>query len=487
MFNQNKDFYPTPYGTFLELIKGLSCADFGQKTILEPSAGKGDIVKHIKSYMGSYRRCKILAMENDPDLQAILSANEDCKLIGQDFLNDPCHYSPDFIIMNPPFSKGGKHLLRAWDILQCGEIRCILNAETYNNQCTKERQLLGSIIDKYGTIVSEGAMFTEAERTTKVNCIIVSLKKEKATKDFDLDLSGMETEKVEFPDLETATELVIADALKNKELYYQESIKLFKEASLAFQRFKRNTEAVARYSDTTYNPLVLGNDFNGFIEQFNKDAWTTLLNESKFQNYLTDKVKKEFVSNFQRQANLAFTKGNMMQMFSLLMQNGGQILDSCVLEVFDTMTQYYHENRTYIEGWKTNDAYKVNMKVILPRYIRHDVTSYSPFQLDYSYKDRLDDIDRAMCYLTGFKMEDIKCMGDSLKDVMAKCNKGEAVKFEADSHFFKLKFFKKGTLHLEFKNKLLWEYFNCCASKLRGYPLPEAAEVERKFKQKGLK
>jgi len=47
MFNENKDFYPTPN----KLIrKMLSYIDFKRiRTVLEPSAGKGDLVEGIKN------------------------------------------------------------------------------------------------------------------------------------------------------------------------------------------------------------------------------------------------------------------------------------------------------------------------------------------------------------------------------------------------------------------------------------------------------
>lgn len=42
-----------------------------------------------------------------------------------------------------------------------------------------------------------------------------------------------------------------------------------------------------------------------------------------------------------------------------------------------------------------------------------------------------------------------------------------------DWGYFKCRAYKKGTMHLEFKDEKLWASFNARVAKLRGYPLPE--------------
>src|SRR5690625_7709476 len=61
----NPDFYPTPKALFDRLI-GYSTRLDGK--ILEPSAGKGDMIEYIKARMGRRDYYDIDAIENDPDL-----------------------------------------------------------------------------------------------------------------------------------------------------------------------------------------------------------------------------------------------------------------------------------------------------------------------------------------------------------------------------------------------------------------------------------
>ena len=102
IFN-NPDLYPTPENVIQQMIGGL---DLKGKTVLEPSAGLGDIVDFCAGSGASVLACEIV-----PELRDLLS-QKDCRIIGEDFLNvqsDEISHI-DFIIMNPPFSADEKSL-----------------------------------------------------------------------------------------------------------------------------------------------------------------------------------------------------------------------------------------------------------------------------------------------------------------------------------------------------------------------------------------
>ena len=62
IYTDNKDFYPTPKALFERLLNGNR--HLGGR-ILEPSAGKGDMIRYIKERMGRRERYPIDAIEND--------------------------------------------------------------------------------------------------------------------------------------------------------------------------------------------------------------------------------------------------------------------------------------------------------------------------------------------------------------------------------------------------------------------------------------
>lgn len=148
------------------------------------------------------------------------------------------------------------------------------------------------------------------------------------------------------------------------------------------------------------------------------------------------------------------------------------------MDLYDNFTKFYEGNTNHTEGWKTNSAFKVNKKVILPGFVRHDYSS--TYRLTYYRDVELYDIDRVMCYLSGCNFDELSQYHDYKKEVRIE-QKGLRYTIESievgdqswhESKFFRVKCFKKGTLHIEFKDEKFWERFNLVVSegkKVLGY------------------
>lgn len=146
----NKDFYPTPEHLISKMFSKVNKNTI--KNILEPSAGKGNIVDYLKnlnSYQ-RYRNFEIDCIEKDNELRNFLKS-KDYKVIFDDFLKFDTMKKYDVIIMNPPFSNGDKHLLKAISLVQDygGQIVCLLNADTLKNPYTVYRQDLKFQLEDY--------------------------------------------------------------------------------------------------------------------------------------------------------------------------------------------------------------------------------------------------------------------------------------------------------------------------------------------------
>ena len=126
----------------------------------------------------------------------------------------------------------------------------------------------------------------------------------------------------------------------------------------------------------------------------------------------------------------------------------------CIEEAFDNMTKYHKDNRVYVEGWKTNDAWKVNRKFILPN-MQNSWWKDSPSL----YKEKIIDIEKAMCFIMKKSFGNINSI--------TKQNIQWGVKY--DSEFFEFRFYKKGTIHLYFKDVYLYEQFNIVACKSKNW------------------
>ncbi|MDO5526761.1 MAG: DNA methyltransferase, partial [Prevotella sp.] len=104
IFANNPDFYPTPNEVIEQMMLGENIIG---KTILEPSAGKGNIVDWLKINGAG----EVIACEKDPNIRKLL--NYKCEIIADDFLTVTAEQVShiDYIIMNPPFSVGARHIL----------------------------------------------------------------------------------------------------------------------------------------------------------------------------------------------------------------------------------------------------------------------------------------------------------------------------------------------------------------------------------------
>ena len=77
IFTENPDFYPTPKEVIDQMMMN---EDIIGKTVLEPSAGKGNIVDWLKNNGAA----QVIACEKDPNLRKLLDGK--CEIIADDFL-----------------------------------------------------------------------------------------------------------------------------------------------------------------------------------------------------------------------------------------------------------------------------------------------------------------------------------------------------------------------------------------------------------------
>ena len=254
-------FYPTPPEVAEKMLSGIKWD--GINSILEPSAGKGDILRILTRYEDNYnsKGFDVDCIEIDANLRQILKYNfsqerkkelwrqrkeitgkykycehhfnagwryysdtakeyipvpqddrakiesidEEEKYIFQNGIHivhdDFLTYTPfktyDLIIMNPPFSNGDRHLLKALKIQEKGgNIICLLNAETLKNPYTETRKELLKKLNEYNAsieYIEHG--FTTAERKTDVEIALIKVSIEAVQEESDI-FSRMKDNKI---------------------------------------------------------------------------------------------------------------------------------------------------------------------------------------------------------------------------------------------------------------------------------------------------
>lgn len=173
-------FYPTPTRVVKEMM--LPDADIqAGMSILEPSAGKGNILDCIYEQYGD--SVKLEAVELNNINRNILNL-KGYKLVGTDFLTFDKSNKYDRIIMNPPFDENldVKHITHATDYLKPnGKIIFICSKRAYTGNAI-ESVSFKNLVDSTGSILyfdNQVYKTIEAERQANVNIIIGEIYEER--------------------------------------------------------------------------------------------------------------------------------------------------------------------------------------------------------------------------------------------------------------------------------------------------------------------
>lgn len=474
MFNQS--FFPTPREIAQKMVQPYADRIKAGAVILDPSAGKGNLLEACRFQAGANEHA-LYAIEIEPELADIIRGKK-FPVIGDDFLTYQGHYLFDLIVMNPPFANGDDHLLKAWEIMRHGDIVCLLNAETVRNPYTKTRQQIARLIEQHGSVEFLGPAFAKAERPTYVEVCMVRLTKTAEHRPLDfIPPDGRRAKKDLTKDGEVNLENQVARAD-----FIGAMVDTFSQIGAAYEDFIKARERLKFYTDalqgSQYNKIepvkvpygvtgkqALTLELNNYLDAAQAAAWNTVFDRTKFRSVLTSARREDFNAFQKQQGGVPFTEANIWAFFEMLFNNRDANLQQCIIEVFENLTQYDAKNKVHWEGWKTNSAYKVNRKVIMPWFI--ELSPWSGFSVRYSHQEKLLDIDRVMCSLTGKRLTGTKdepgiC---TIVDALNKSFKDPLRDGTAQSEFFDLRYFKKGTLHMTFRDEKLWQEFNLRAAK----------------------
>ena len=473
----NASFYPTPPEVAEKMLAKVG--KLYERSILEPSAGKGDLADAAVGKLDRYyNRCRevVHCIEIEPELQAAIRG-KGYPLVGTDFLTFWPDEKYDLIIMNPPFANGEAHLLHAWEILDHGDIVCLLNEQTLLNPCTENRKLLATIIEQHGEVEHLGSCFAkDAFRSAQVCVSMVHLHKKREEPEFSFDVGFGEEDAAVFSDgSRFESEVATRDTVGNLVAQYGRCRELFVRIAHLAQELAHYAEPLGTDGGETVGaslkelmrqkPTRRAQElaYNRFVRSLKRSAWREVLRLTDVRNLASHGVQKELDRLLESNEHMAFSEENVYALVESIFLNRGTILQQCVVEAFDLMTRYYDENRIHIEGWKTNDAWRVNRRVVLPRIV--DVWYGGDGHLTYGdTRQNLNDIDRALAFLEGKKLESVpRTVVCALEEHFKEYGPDfSGVLFE--STYFEMRCYKKGTLHMYIKDKELWERFNLTAA-----------------------
>ena len=462
------EFFPTPTSVISRMLQPVA-SRLDSSTILEPSAGKGDILDYLVNNR-RVSKSNTYAIEINPELQFVL-AGKGYRILNNDFLTFSEPYHIDVILMNPPFSDGADHALKAWEIVAPGGVVvCLLNAETLRNPYSEKRKLLKRTIEQHGTVEELGKAFSHAARSTDVDVSMIVLNKPAVDGLGVLDGVKLDTEAPAAETTFSANPLASRNLIQSLVDQYKHIVTLTKQRHDINQQIDFYMGTVRKQYDKKSITSL-----NEELTEIKKAFWAYVFERTPLSGTTTSKFRDEFEKMQTANSNMAFTAENVMEIYSLLRNNAVDILKKCVMEVFDAITALHEKNKVHTEGWKTNKSWRVNRKIIVPFGVEYDNRWGSWSSRNYK-ESFFDDLDKACCFLTGQRYDQLsRCSSNGDAPLTGWTvngaiyshlhhDKTTAWDDPFDSHFFTIRVYKKGTVHLVFKDEALWKRFNTVAA-----------------------
>ena len=478
----NEDYFPTPPSLINKMIEKLGRNwKHEVKHVLEPSAGSGGLIEGMqKLYMlgqeingfwcrGS-KTCDIKfdAVEIEDGLVAILRN----KGINVAYHGDFMDYKPqkyyDLIFCNLPFSCCSKHLIKCIQIQERigGKIVAITSATMLENAYSKDREYLERVLEEYNAeieYIEEAFTTDDTERKTNVKIALIYIdipmknKESMFEREFKRDCANIEIEDVNAVALKKNK---LEQLVFEYDLCVKSSVKLFEEkmrVDKLLSGFGLSNELALCRSLSRPESLTI----NDFIEEMNQKFWRKFIDETDFESRLPSQLKDNFRSNIQANRNIAFNLDNLYYFYNELMNSIPDSYEKTVAKVFDDCTRRYNYTDNEwckatwgYDGFKSNDAFAIKNRIIIPCYIANP-NSFSYHDIPDIFKD----LNIIFNNIAGIKnKDDLKYQGAIHKAMTSNCKK-----FETE-HFL-ISTFKKGTLHISFKNKKHLAMFNYMAGK----------------------
>lgn len=460
----NKDFYPTPDNVLDSML-----IDSTNKTVLEPSAGKGNII----DYLYNQGAKSVYFCEINPELAEICKTKG--KFLDYDFFKLTAEDIPhiELIVMNPPFSEFKKHFLHAWRIAPEGcQIICLGNNDTITRYYddSKEGEEIRMIVTDYGFSDYLGDCFntSNAERRTEtpISCINVHKPVSFNNINFDGFHYGIEPEQMNENGVVKFNEI---QAIINS---YLSSLKEFRKLQEIKENLNTFIKPLDDYSSVTvklnYNSGEV--DENDFRKTLLRRCWRIVFDKTGISKFLTSNVMKDVDVFIEKQSHMPFTMKNIFRMLDILFGTREHNLKKALVTTIDELTKHTHENRYGVQGWKTNDGHLLNKKFIMDYLFRVEEYGSNKGKISISYSSyatsKLNDLVTVLNNITGYDYN--KGIDEFVRGFGAL----EPGKWYCWG-YFEIKGFKKGSVHLKFNDLKVWEQLNREYGKAKGMVLPE--------------
>ena len=354
------------------------------------------------------------------------------------------------------------------------------------------RNKIREIIKLNGGTEYLGRVFENAERSTDVSVEVIRLYKPRTGKhEFDGFFDLSEDDEARW---QTGSGVVKYDFVQDLVSRYKDALDCFDDVMAANKRINELCSSVGsgsivfgahkRNNDYQPQPGMITRD--EFRKQLQKDAWQSLFDKFNMRKYVTRSVIEDLNRAIERIENMPFTMKNIYRLVQSLVQTHGDRMQGVLVEAFEHICSLSAENSTAGEKWKTNSDYMINRRFIVPYMTSYDSRWPRAYvETSYSTTFKIEDILKALCYLTGQDYNKFMGLNSFLREYKTPWGEWrDWVTCEYDKNgnkigeygFFRIRGYKKGTMHFEFLDENVWYKFNQSVASVKGWQLPKQHE-----------
>lgn len=468
--------FPTPPKLISLMLAGIDFSEI--TTFLEPEAGKGDIAvkvatrfklardKSYRCYDESYDgNAEIDCIEIDEALRNTLKG-AGFRVVHDDFLTYQTRKHYDLIVMNPPFSDGARHLLKALELARYGgQVRCLLNAETIRNLCTFERKTLAKKLEDLGAMITfHKGEFVQAERPTDVEVALIKVTIADSVSDSIILEDLHAAHDAEAKARGAQTDIVAGDFVEAIVARYRFEIDAGMRLIHEYQKIRPHLlESLCGENASPILHLTIddrkvrdGDTLNGYIRLTRLKYWEALFQAPQFVGQLTSNLQRELAARVEALGDYEFSRVNILSIQRDLSRQTIASIEETIIAEFDRLSRQHHwdedsANVHYYNGWCTNKSWKINEKVIMPGHPWDTIWNKWRFS---NCAQELADLEKCLTFLNGGLPPEI--------GISAALTRAEELQRSAniESSFFAVTCYKKGTLHIRFLRQDLLDRLN---------------------------
>ena len=253
---------------------------------------------------------------------------------------------------------------------------------------------------------------------------------------------------------------------------YETIVKLTKsmhQTSYDHERFLKYVEGI---NDINFYFDEYSNRLDSELKRIRSIYWELILNTKEFEVRLTSEARGKLLQQIEAAKDMEINEDNVFLLLSAMIGNQSNLIEQSVVSLFDKITQHsqrgsYTTNIHMYNGWYTNDAFKINKKIIYP--IQH-----SHFDSYDFGKNRADESIDGINHEVRYFIKDISKAFGLFVNVSEFERLGDG---EFENNVLRFKMFKKGTVHVWFKDLDTLDRINIVAGRHYNW-LPTEEEVK---------